>query len=86
MRIDVDKDGYGFKQKFPICDGLLDSLENNLGPSTAHWSEVLSKKKGAIDELARSKDGRAFLGLILSHYNLGKKVHKLLQKMKDGGG
>ena len=74
---------YGFSQKFSICDGILDSMENNFGPSTRHWIWIISEKKGAIDELRKSESGRALIQSIGDHLALEQKMYKLLQKMKD---
>ena len=74
---------YSFSQKFPICDGILNSIENNFGPSTRHWIWMIAEEKGAIDELGKSENGRALIRLIGDHFDLKQKMYELLQKMRD---
>lgn len=81
--MNVDKYGYGFRDEFPICDGLLNSMETTFGPSTQHWVGMILEESGAVGELEKSENGRALLRLILNHYSPEQKIYKLLQEMRD---
>lgn len=82
-----NKDGYGYGQKFPVCDGVLNSMENNFGESTRHWIDMLKTqtvdKDRAITELALDSDGRELLDFLCEHQSIEDKILRVLKRMKD---